>query len=189
MNRLRPQKDGQPIGPKRTISAASVAELLGLKGAPAPEPPIPDSPAAARLRSEGNEKAADALMEEAKATHKESVIPAGWGVAEALALKPEDLPVGVEQELGPRPKRPRGEEGWQGDGSYDATVKPKPEAPSPSPGDAAELAREFRVHAKRVSELAESAKASGDPAREARAAEEVAASREVGERLKEAGVL
>lgn len=186
---LRPRRDGEPIGPKRTVSARQIASLLGLKDAPPPEPPIPDTPAAARLRSEGNAKAADALMEQAKEHHKEAIVPAGWAVAEMLAVRPEELPVGVEQELGPRPKRPHRDDGWQPDDSYAGAVN----APEPSPADVvaarAKLAATFREHAKKVAAIAESAKGSGDADREARAAAEVAASRQVGERLKSQGIL
>lgn len=183
---LRERRDGAHIGPKRTVSARQIASLLGLKDAPPPEPPIPDSPAAARLRSEGKAKEADALMEAAKEHHAERVLPAGRDVMAALGVRPEELPVGVEQELGPPPPKPHREDGWQPDGSYDGAVN------APKPDDAAakaKLAADFRAHAKKVAALAESAKQSGDAEREAKAAAEVAASRQVGEALRARGIL
>lgn len=178
---LRPRRDGEPIGPKRTISAASVAEMLGLKEAPPPEAPLPDSPAAARLRGEGKAKQADALMEAAKTTHIEQVVPAGWDVAALLGVRPEELPVGVEQELGPRPKRPHRDDGWQPDGSYTGAVN----APEPSAAERAKaekLRAQYRAHAADAASRAEASR--GDADAEARAAAEIREVAEIGSKLK-----
>lgn len=178
---LRERRDGEHIGPKRTVSARQIASLLGLKDAPPPEPPIPDTPAAARLRSEGKAAAADELMEAAKEHHAARVVPAGRDVIAALGIRPEELPVGVEETLGPPPKRePKREDGWQPDGSYDGAVN----APEPT---AAELARaeklraDFREHAAGVASRAEAAR--GTP-RESAAAAEVAEVAELGSKIK-----
>lgn len=178
MSRLRPQRDSTPIpGSERTIPAAKIAEALGLKPAPPKELPIPDSPAAARLRSENKGKAADRLMESMKATHRETIV-SGWPVAQALGLQLEDLPVGFEQRYGPPPKEARRDEGWsQGD---DATVSTD-EAADIAAG-AEELRQRYRDHAAEVAARAESAR--GDAAKEAAAAAEVREVASIGERLK-----
>lgn len=178
---IRPAKDGQPIpGSERVVPAADVAALLGLKDTPPPEPQQPDSPRAARLRREGKAAEADAVMDALRDTHMTRIVPGGREVADVWGIDGLDLPAGVEQALGPR-KKPQRQDGWEPGRETRETTPP--------PADAAKLAADFRGHAAKVAAIAESAKGSGDTEREARAAAEVAASREVGERLKSAGIL
>ncbi len=74
-------------------------------------------------------------------------------------------------------------------------MRAAPRRPDPLPATAddaaakAKLAADFRAHAAKVAAIAEAAKGSGDADREARAAAEVAASRQVGEALKARGIL
>lgn len=180
---LRPRRDGEHIGPKRTVGRRQVAELLGLKDAPRPEPPMPDSPAAARLRQEGRAKAADELMDAAKENFVTHVISPGREAMAALGIKPEELPVGVEAGMGPPPPKPKREEGWQDDGSYDGALN----APATPTAEAAEIAAQYHAHAAKIAAMAEDAR--GDAAREAKAAAEVRASAQLGEALKARGIL
>lgn len=173
---------GQPIpGTEKTITAAEIAAELGLQPGSEPKEAKPrqltPNQAAKLARDEYPGEGPDIGLEEI-------TIPGGRDVAAALGVDLAALPVGVEQELGapqPRPTRR----------APDDAPAPTPAPPSPADDAAAKakLAADFRAHAKKVAEIAERAKASGDPDREAKAAAEVAASRQVGEALKAKGVL
>lgn len=179
------QIDGRPTGKKGVFTAEQQAAALGLnKSAPRPAP-LPPTPAQARRAM--SDKWADDLE---PPDFERSIISGDpETVAAVLGARPDDfdaVPLGSAPEGQPIPQpsvRPKVEQ------------KPyEPLAPSPPPAapDAAtkaKLAADFRAHAGRVAEIAESAKASGDATREARAAQEVAASRQVGEALKARGIL
>lgn len=155
---LREPKDGQIIpGSQRRVSAASVAEALGLKPEPPPEPPMADSPHAARLRSEGKVKEADEVMEAAKQSFIVRTIPAGreihdmWGAPE--------LPIGAEEGMSPPEPNRKG-------GPPSVVNAPSPEESAAElRHEARELAREADRHAERSMERAVDARTfSGSPA-------------------------
>lgn len=168
------RKPGEPLGPKQTISAASIAAALGLRPGSAPREAKPRAltPAQARLQMSGKY-----VGEPPEMGLEEFVVPAGRDVLDLLGVDPASLPVGVEAELGapqPRPER-RPDDGFTS----------SPSTPTPPPLDeeaAAELRAQYRAHAAKITAIAEAAR--GDAAKEAKAAEEVRASAALGERLK-----
>jgi hypothetical protein len=185
---MRSKRDGQPIpGTEGRISAAEQAAALGIDKAEPKPAPLPLTPAQERRRM-NDEWVEDDLTP----PDERSVVDDPSTIAAALGLRPDDfdaVPLGSAPEGQPIPQpgiRPR--------------IEPRPDRQSPGasktvttdppdPAVKAQLAADFRAHAAKVAELAESAKASGDPAREAKAAAQVAASRQVGEALKLRGVL
>lgn len=179
----RDKIDGRPTGEKGVFTVEQQLEALGFDKAAPKAAPLPPTPAQARRAM--SDRWADDL---APPDYERSVVSDPEAVAGALGARPEDFdaPLGSQPEGMPIPQpaiRPK--------------VEQKPYEPlrssSPPPvADAAakaKLAADFRAHAKKVAAIAESAKGSGDADREARAAAEVAASREVGEALKARGVL
>ena len=174
---------GMPIpGTEKTVTAAEIAAELGLQPGSAPKDAKPRelTPNQARL------KMSDRYVGEPPDDGRvEYVVSAGRDVLDLLGVDPASLPLGVEQELGAPQRRP---ERRHREGGAEA-----PPTPSPPPADdaaaKAKLAADFRAHAAKVAAIAEAAKGSGDADREARAAAEVAASRQVGEALKARGIL
>lgn len=187
----RDRIDGRPTGVKGVITAEDQLAALGLdKTAPKPAP-LPLTPAQARARMSDEWPAEDL----APPDYERSVVSDPESVAQAMGARPEDfdaVPLGSAPEGMPIPRpsiRPKIER--KAAEPSTATASPSPPPPS-SQGDAAaraQLAADFRAHAAKVSEMAEAAKASGDATREAKAAAEVAASRQVGEQLKARGIL
>lgn len=177
MSRLTP---GMPIpGTEKTITAAEIAAGLGLKPGSGPREAKPRklTPAQERLKMSG-----EWVGDGPDMGLEEFTVPAGRDVLDLLGIDPATLPVGVEAELG-RPE-PRPERRPDGEGFTEAHPTPPP-PPAPLDASAAdELRTAYRAHAAKVTAIAEAAKQSGDPAREARAAEEVRASAALGERLK-----
>ncbi len=179
---MRAKRDGMPTGVKGVITREQQEAALGIdKAAPKPAP-LPPTPSQARLEMSDQWTTEDLIPPD----FERNVIDDPSAIANALGLRPDDFdaPLGSMPEGMPiaqpsvRPKiEPRPETD---------TAKP---APAPSESDKAELAAYFRAHAAKVAEVAASAKQSGDPAREAKAAASVAASREVGEALKARGIL
>lgn len=176
------QIDGRPTGVKGVITKEQQLQALGIdKGAPKPAP-LPPTPAQERRRM--SDLWADDLT---PPDYERSVVSDPETVAAALGARPDDfdvVPLGSAPEGQPIPQpsiRPKVER---------KPYEPMGSAPEP-PADAAAraLAADFRAHAAKVAAIAESAKESGDAAREAKAAAEVAATRQVGEALKARGIL
>jgi hypothetical protein len=167
---------GMPIpGTERTISAAEQAAALGLQPGSAPKEGarVPLTPSQARKQM------SDQYVGETPDIGWETItVPGGRDVLDALGVDPATLPLGVEQELGPPQPRPERRPDDEGVTTTDA---PSP----PTAAEADELRAAYRQHAAKITEIAESAKQSGDAAREARAAEQVRASAALGERLKQ----
>lgn len=113
---LRGKKDGQPTGVKGVITAASQRAAIG--GARALEPDragkVPDSPAQARLRTEGRDREADAMTSEdfAVSTMNEHEIYAALGkpALQAPPGSPDGTPVPLAPTIAP-PKHRRRDEG------------------------------------------------------------------------------
>ena len=168
------KRESQEIPGSRTrIAAADVAAMLGLKEKLPPGPPVPLSPAQQRQRESGQK--ITPIPEECAPTTV--VIPAGRPILDFWGLRGENIPIELEQELGPRKKPPR-RHGWsQGD---DATVSTDEAADIAAEAD--ELRQRYRDHAAEVAARAESAR--GDAAKEAAAAAEVREVASIGERLK-----
>jgi hypothetical protein len=169
MSRRRP---GDPIpGTEGTISGAQQAAALGLQpGSPKGKEAKPQklTPAQARL------KMSDKYVGEGPDIGlEEYTVSAGRDVLDLLGINAADLPLGVEQELGPPQLRP----------------ERRPDAPSPPPmpdggasTEADKLRADYRAHVAKITAMAEAAR--GDAAKEAAAAEQVRASAALGERLK-----
>jgi hypothetical protein len=181
---MRAKRDGQPIpGTEGRITAAEQAAALGIDKAEPKPAPLPLTPAQQRRRM-NNEWVEDDLD---PPDYERSVVDDPYTIANVLGLRPEDfdsVPLGSAPEGQPIPQpgiRPKVER---------EPYEPLQAAPSPpDPQAKAKLAADFRAHAKKIAEIAESAKGSGDPDREAKAAAEVAASRQLGEQLRARGVL
>lgn len=175
MTSLLDKPDGQPLGPKRTITAAEQAAMLGLKKSPVKSRPLPLTPAQARREQSGNWRGDDLDPPDYAA----GVVSGAEAVAAAMGARPEDFdsaPLGSMPEGQPVPApavRPK--------------IEPRPERqPEGRPPMTAEQADELRAmwrkHEADIRKIAEAAK--GDPAKEARAAQEIAQSAEVGARIK-----
>jgi hypothetical protein len=175
------RRDGDPIGPKKTITAAEQAAALGMQPGSAPK----EGAAVALTPTQARKLMSDQWPGEAPDIGWETItVPAGRDVAAALGVDLATLPVGVEAELGPPQPRPERRPHVERESSSPTSSPPADDAVA-----RAKLASDFRAHAKKVAALAESAKQSGDAAREAKAAAEVAASRQVGEALRARGIL
>ena len=149
------KRDGQPLGPKQTITAEEQRRRLGIDRTAEPQPaPLPLTPAQARRQMAG-EWVGDDL---APPDYEASVVSDPDAVAQVLGLRPDDFdsaPLGSQPEGMPIPQ---------------PGIRPKVEhepyeplkAPPPSPADdaaaKAELAANFRAHAAKVAEIAASAK-------------------------------
>lgn len=185
----RDKIDGRPTGVKGVITADEQLAALGIDKTAPKAAPLPLTPAQARRRM--NDEWPDDDL--APPDYERSVVSDPAQVAQVLGARPEDfdtVPLGSAPEGQPIPRvnAPKIERR-----PVDTpTASPSPPPPSQSQDDAAakaRLAADFRAHAAKVAEMAESAKASGDADREAKAAAEVAASRQVGEQLKARGIL
>ena len=179
---MRAKRDGQPIpGTEGTITAEQQAAALGIdKTEPKPAPLRP-TPAQAR-RAMSNEWIGEDLD---PPDWEASVIDDPSTIANALGLRPEDfdtIPLGSAPEGMPIPQpgiRPKIEP--RRERAHEAAPPPDPAAVNAA---ADELRAQYRAHVRRVTAMAATAKASGDAEREARAAAEVRATAELGERLK-----
>lgn len=176
----RDKLDGRPTGDKGVITKEQQLAALGIdQNAPKPAP-LPLTPAQARRQMSGEWIGDDLTPPD----FERSVVSDPETVAQAMGARPEDfdavplgsapegMPIpqpGIRPKIKPRPER--------------ATVTAEPSRPL-TPEAADELRTAYHRHRARVTAMAESAKQSGDTASEARAAAEVRASAEVGERLK-----
>lgn len=183
----RDKLDGRPTGVKGVITADEQLAALGIDKTAPKAAPLPPTPAQAR-RAMSDQWADDLTPPD----YERSVVSDPEQVAQVLGARPEDfdaVPLGSAPEGQPIPRpsiRPKIER------RPVDTPTPSPSPPPPSPDDAAAkaaLAADFRAHAAKVADMAERAKQSGDADREAKAAAEVAASRQVGEQLKARGIL
>lgn len=179
---MRAKQDGQPIGPKQTITAEEQRRRLGLDK-PGPKPAeLRPTPAQARREMSGEWRGEDLDPPD----FERSVVSDADAIANALGMRPEDFdtPLGSMPEGVPVPLP-----------AVRPNIEPREADEAPRPprevdaATAAELRADYQAHAAKIREIAARAKASGDPVREANAAEEVRRSAEVGEALKARGVL
>lgn len=182
---MRAHREGQPIpGTEGVVRAADVEAVLrpnGVGGEPKPAP-LALTPKQARL------KMSNQYVGDGPPDWEASVVDSPETVARVLGLRPDDFDSGVP--IGSMPEGVHYKPGARV--KIDPRPEPKRATSPPAAGDdvtRAQLAIDFRAHAKKVAEVAASAKASGDAAREARAAAGVRASAEIGEALKAKGIL
>lgn len=185
MSSLLDKPDGMPIpGTEGTITAAQQADLLGLKESPVKPAEVPLTPAEARLIAE------DRWPDESlrPPDYAAGTVCGADAVAAAMGVRPDDLdaaPLGSQPEGQPiqqpavRPKlQPR-----------EPTAPTVPTRQPMTPELAAELRAQYTAYVAKVRDIANSAKESGDAARQARATREVRSAAELGEALKRKGVL
>lgn len=169
---MRPPKDGRATGVKGTISGDAIRAALGI-GATPQTGKVPDSPAQARLRSEGRDREADALAPD---DFEVTILDAAehyamWGSPELQAPPgaPDGSPVPVAPTAKPRPQRAD----WSKADPEPATQTP----PGPTPNEAAEELRKMAArHTAKAARRAIAAQQSGTPEQKQAAAAEARAS-------------
>lgn len=177
---LRPTKDkGPEWPPKRTISAESIRDALGIKPKPK-EVPRPDSPAQARLRLEGRDKEADALASDDFSYGELSEAEAYEAVGRPPLGAPPGSPDGTPLPIAPAPS----DAARQARGRAGSDAEPTtPAADGGLSREARQLRRETRAHLQGVIARGVEAQASGDPKRIARMEREAKESLSLGRRV------
>ncbi len=161
-------RDGRPTGVTGTITADSIKTALGI-GAEPRSGRVLDTPAQARLRSEGKDREADALASD---DFEVTILDAAehyalWGSPELSAPQgsPDGTPVPLPPTAKPRPQKTD----WRKIDGEDTT--PAPPAPTPNE-QAAELRAMAAEHARRQVKRTEEAIRTGTPEQKAAAAKE-----------------